>query len=122
MAARVCPQCNTKLTGTQVVAYSDGMECPNCHTILEVSSGSRYIATTLGFIAAVCVYHFERGVGGPRMESELFGWLLPIVYAYFTLSVISPLVLMSVADLLKAPPAPQPIADAGGSGHDPGHH
>ena len=122
MAARVCPQCNTKLTGTQVVAYSDGMECPNCHTILEVSSGSRYIATTLGFIAAVCVYRFERGMGGPGMGNELFGWLLPIVYAYFTLSVISPLVLMSIADLQKAPSAPQPIAGAGSGGHDPGHH
>ncbi len=122
MAARVCPQCNRKITGTQVAAYSDGIECPNCHTILEVSSGSRYIATTLGFIAAVCVYRFERRMGGPGMGNELFGWLLPIVYAYFTLSVISPLVLMGVADLQKAPPAPQPIVGAGGGEHDSGHH
>ena len=124
MAARVCPHCNTKLTGTQVVAYSDGMECPHCHTILEVSDGSRYIATTLGFIASVCVYRFEVGTGGPGAGNELFGWLLPMVYAYLTLSVISPLVLMSIADLQKAPPAPQPIASAGGGGggRDPGHH
>ncbi|MGO9642902.1 MAG: hypothetical protein ACLP1Y_16530 [Candidatus Acidiferrales bacterium] len=120
MAARICPQCNTRISGTQVAAYSDGMECPNCHTILEVANGSRYIATTLGFIAAVCVYRFERGI--TAQGSELFGWLLPIVYAYFTLSVISPLALMSVADLQKAPPAPQPIASTDGGGHAAGHH
>ena len=55
-------------------------------------------------------------MGGPGADGELFGWLLPIVYAYFTLSVISPLVLMSVAELQKAPPAPQPIASPGGGG------
>ena len=120
MSARVCPQCNKKLTGTEVAAYSDGMECPNCHTMLEVANGSRYIASTLGFIAAVSVYRFERGVGG--VCGALFGWLLPIVYAYFTLSVISPLVLMSVAELQKAPPTPQPIASSSGGGHDAGHH
>jgi hypothetical protein len=120
MAARMCPQCNTKLTGTEVAGYSDGMECPNCHTLLEVANGSRYIASTLGFIAAVCVYRFERGMGGPG--GEFFGWLLPIVYAYFTLSVISPLVLMTVAELQKAPPAPQPITSSSGGGHDAGHH
>jgi ribosomal protein S27AE len=120
MAARICPQCNARITGTQVAAHSDGMECPTCHTILEVANGSRYIATTLGLIAAVCVYRFERGI--TAQGSGLFGWLLPIVYAYFTLSVISPLALMSVADLQKAPPAPQPIASADGGGHDAGHH
>jgi hypothetical protein len=120
MAARMCPQCNTRLTGTEVAAYSDGMECPNCHTILEVANGSRYIASTLGFIAAVCVFRFERGMGRPGCD--LLGAVLPIVYAYFTLSVISPLVLMTVAELQMAPPAPQPIASSSGGKHDAGHH
>jgi hypothetical protein len=57
-----------------------------------------------------------------RTHYRNFGWVLPIVYAYFTMSVISPLVLMSVADLQKAPPAPQPIAGSGGGAHDAGHH
>jgi hypothetical protein len=64
MAARTCPHCNFRISGTEVAAYSDGMECPNCQTILEVGNGSRYIASTLGFIAAVWVYRFTRGIGG----------------------------------------------------------
>ncbi len=121
MAARVCPHCNAKLSGTEVAAYSDGMECPNCHTILEVGDGGRYIASTLGFVAAVLVYRAERGIGGPG-GGQLLGAVLPIVYAYLTLSVISPLVLMSLAELRKAPPAPQPIAAAGAGAHDAGRH
>ncbi len=121
MAARTCPQCNARLTGTEVAGYSYGMECPNCHTILEVADGSRYIASTLGFIAAVCVYRFERGMGGPG-GGNLLGAMLPIVYAYLTMSVISPLVLMGVAELRKAPPAPQPISSSSGGGHATGHH
>jgi hypothetical protein len=120
MAARVCPHCNAKLPGTEVAAYSDGMECPKCHTILEVATGSRYFATTVGLIAAAFVYRYE--CGAARSGGELFGWLLPIVYAYFTFSVISPLALMSVAELQKAPPVPQPIGSPGGWAHDAGHH
>ena len=124
MAARVCPHCNTKLSGTEVAAYSDGMECPNCHTELEVGDGSRYIASTLGFIAAAWVYRFERGMGGPG-GGQLLGAVLPIMYAYLTMSVISPLVLMSLAELQKAPPAPQPIAASSGGAQahdDAGRH
>ena len=121
MTARTCPQCNTKLTGAEVTGYSYGMECPNCHTILEVADGSRYIASTLGFIAAVCVYRLERRMGGPG-GGNLLGAVLPIVYAYLTMSVISPLVLMTVADLRKAPSAPQPISSSSGGGHETTHH
>jgi len=116
MAARVCPHCNNRVSGTLVVADSDGLECPHCHTILEVTNGGRYIATTLGFIAGVVVYRFERAAGG------MLGWILPILYAYLALSIVSTLALMSVADLQKAPPAPQPITSADSGAHAADHH
>ncbi len=60
-------------------------------------------------------------MGGPG-GGNLLGAMLPIVYAYLTMSVISPLVLMGVAELRKAPPAPQPISSSSGGGHATGHH
>ncbi len=104
-----------KVPAGAVVAYSDGMECPGCKSRLEVSAGSRMIATALGLLAGALVWRLTRNSGG------MLGWVLPVVYAFLAFSVVAPLFLMATADLrLKsAEPAAEPVA-AGGS-HGGGH-
>ncbi len=110
--------CMAKVAAGQVVAYSDGMECPGCHRPLEVSGGSRMLATTLGLLAAALVWRLARFTGGA------LGWVLPMVYSFLAFSVVAPLFLMLTADLRLKPAAtaaePQPAAT--GHGHGGAHH
>lgn len=114
MAIRQCPQCLTRVPAGQVVAYSNGMECPGCKIQLEVSVGSRILATTLGLVAAALVWRAKRMSGG------ILGWVLPIVYAFFAFSVVAPLFLMATADL-RSKPAEPPVEPEPMSAASHGH-
>ena len=120
MAVRACPLCLAKLSPGQVVAFSDGMECPGCKSQLEVSTGSRLLATTLGLLAGALVWRLTRASGG------MLGWLLPMVYAFLAFSVVAPLFLMATADLRVKPAGPEsvaaPAATAPGHGQGGPHH
>lgn len=120
MAIRTCPICMAKVSAAQVVAYSDSMECPGCKVQLEVSPGSRVLATTLGLVVAALVWRLTRRMGGT------FGWVLPMVYAFFAFSVVAPLFLMATADLVtKAAAAPSEMmaeAAPGATDHSGAHH
>jgi len=109
-----------KVSAGQVVAYSDSLECPGCKVQLEVSPGSRVLATTLGLVVAVLVWRLTRRMGGT------FGWVLPMVYAFFAFSVVAPLFLMTTADLVtKAAAAPSEMmveAPPGATDHSGAHH
>ncbi len=107
MATRTCPLCLTKVPPGEVTAYSDALECPGCHAPLEVSTGSRLVATTLGLLSAALLWRWTRNAGG------MLGWVLPIVYAYLAYSVVSPLVLMLLGDLRTKPGAPAAVAPRG---------
>src|SRR5579863_9677688 len=116
MAARVCPHCSHVVPAALTVALSDGLDCPNCHTHLEVATGSRMIAVTVALAAAWLVYRVTRDSNG------ILGFVLPELYAILTFGVISPLILMFTAGLRLAPVAavaPDPTA---GHGHAPAHH
>ena len=97
MAIRTCPQCMTRVSPGEVVAYSDGMECPGCKAQLEVSPGSRVLATTLGLAAAVLIWRMTEWSGGA------LSWVLPMVYSFFAFSVVAPIFLMATADLVNKP-------------------
>lgn len=117
MAARVCPQCMTKVPAGSVVAYSDGMECPGCKTQLEISLGSRFLATLLGLLVAALVWRLTRAAG------SMLGWVLPMVYSFLAFSIVAPLFLMFTADL-RIKPAEQvaePLATTS-HGHAGTHH
>jgi hypothetical protein len=117
--ASKCPQCMAKVPAGMIVAQSYGMECPDCHARLEVTPGARYIGAAAGLITGVLVYRFARGSGG------LLWWALPIVYAFIAFGVISPLIVMMVADLQVAPPEPRAITydeATGAAAHGGGHH
>ena len=113
----MCPQCSNVLPATLAVAFSDGVECPNCHARIEVTNGGRMIAITVALVAAWLVWHVTRDSSG------ILGFVLPELYAVLTFGVVSPLVLMFTAGLRPAPVAPvYAPAPAGGHGHGGGHH
>ena len=97
MAARSCPECMQSVPAAKVLAYSNDLVCANCEKPLEVSMLSRYIAAFVGLIAAAAVWW----VASKRYANDpwALAWLLPIVFSYFALSIVAPIVLALTADL-----------------------
>jgi len=99
---RKCPQCFAVVSAARTLAYSHALECAGCKAPLEVSAGSRTIATLVGLLASVLVWRLtgapEAGYGELARHGGL-GWVLPVVYAFFAFSVAAPLALIFVADL-----------------------
>ena len=123
MAVRICPHCKTEVTGSNVVAYSFGVECPKCETRLEVAPGTRTISTLCGLAAGAIAWRLSINSGGD------LGGVLPTLYAFLAFGIVSPLVLMFTANLRNAPaiavaaPAHDAVTSAHGTaGHGGGHH
>jgi hypothetical protein len=124
VAARMCPHCKTEIPAPEVAARSNDALCPKCGTRLEVTSGARTISSICGLAVAAIVWHLSSG------SSTDLGGVLPTVYAFLAFGIVSPLVLVFVANLRNAPavplaePAHAPSSaghgDAGGQGG--GHH
>ena len=93
MAARKCPMCLQAVTPGHVVAYSDGMECPGCGRRLEVSLGSRYLASLAGIAAGVLAWRQSNPAQGEM------GFAAAVLWAFLAYSAVAPLVLMLIADL-----------------------
>ncbi len=117
MAIRACPLCLAKIPAGQTVAYSNGIECPGCKTQLEVSAGSRMLATAVGLLGAALVWRLTRTSGGT------LDWVLPIVYAFLVFSVVAAVFMMATADLRSRPaePAAEPVHAAASHGHGGAH-
>lgn len=119
----MCPHCGNTVPAARVVALSDGMECPHCHTRLEVASGSRMIAVAVGLIAAFLVWRVSRD------STNIVGFALPVLLSFLAFGIVSPLVLMFTAALRMAPAAPvlEPVGAHGSHAqgvhdHAGGHH
>jgi len=93
MAARKCPMCLQAVAAGHVVAYSDGMECPGCGRRLEVSLGSRYLASLAGIAAGVLAWRQSNPAQGEM------GFAAAVLWAFLAYSAVAPLVLMVIADL-----------------------
>jgi hypothetical protein len=117
MAVRKCPHCLAVIPAPQVVAYTDGIDCPGCKARLEVAAASRFLATATGLLAAIVVWRLSPHAAGT------YGWVLPMVYAIFAFSLVAPLMLMAFADLRNRPaePGAEPVSHAAASGPG-GHH
>lgn len=115
MAARKCPMCLQEVGAGCVVACTDGMNCPGCGQRLEVSQGSRYLASLAGIAAGVLAWRQSDATRG-----EL-GFAAAVLWTFLACSVVAPLVLMLIADLrVKEEEAPaEPVH---GGGHGGGHH
>jgi DNA-directed RNA polymerase subunit RPC12/RpoP len=114
VAIRVCPVCGKEVPASLSVAYSNGLECPHCHSRLEVSTSSRMLPTWLGLAAGWLVYHFARNAAGP------VGFALPELYSILAFGIVTPLAMMFTAKLEPAPLAPAATTPAPAAGH--GHH
>jgi hypothetical protein len=108
-----------------IVAYSDGLECPRCHTLLEADGAGRMPAVWIGLGAAWLVWYITQMSVGT--STDTIAWVLPELYSILTFGLVSALVLMFTARLVIAPTAPAielhaTTGSAGhGSGHDAGH-
>jgi hypothetical protein len=121
VAARMCPHCKVEINAANVVAYTNGVDCPKCGTLLEVTSGARTIATLCGLGVAAIAWRLSSG------STTDLGAVLPALYALLAFGIVSPLVMMLTANLRNAPalPAPEPAHAASGHGtidHDGGEH
>lgn len=116
MSARICPHCKSELTAANVVAYTNGVDCPKCGMRLEVASGSREVSTVAGLVAGAIAWRLASGA-----TSDL-GQVLPTLYAFLAFGIVSPLVMMLTANLRNAPALPAPEPAHAGSGHGAGGH
>jgi hypothetical protein len=123
VATRICPHCGNTVPATLVMAFSNGLECPHCQTLLEVGNGSRMVASGVGLVAAWLVWRITRG------STNILGFALPVLFAILAFGIVSPLVLAFTAGLRIAPPPQvfEPVAAHGTHGpsvhgHAGGHH
>ncbi len=118
MAVRMCPHCKTEIPAPEAAARSNDMVCPKCGARLEVSPGSRTIASLCGLAAGAIVWRLSSGLSGD------LGGVLPTLYAFLAYGIVSPLVLMLMANLRNAPAiaAPEPSHSSGSGGHGAGGH
>lgn len=81
----------------KVVAYSNDLVCPGCQKPLEISDFSRNLAAFAALAAAFLVWW----LAGTSLwhDTSALGWVLPVVYSYFALSVVAPIALILLADL-----------------------
>lgn len=112
MANRACPVCGKQVPATLEMAYTNGLECPHCHSRLDVVSSSRMVPIWAGLVAAYLVYRISSGISGP------VGFVLPELFAVLAFGVVTPLLLAVTARLEQAlEPPPIPTAQA----HAPSH-
>ena len=123
MRVRVCPHCTKTVPAALAVAYSDGLDCPHCHTRLIVTTGSRMAAIWIALAAAWLVWYITRQSTGDSIDTV--AWVFPELYAVLTFGVIAPLVMMFTATFAIAPEIPVIDPEAPSShtvaGHDTGH-
>jgi len=93
MANHKCPLCFAKVPRALILTKSLEVECPACHAALEISRGSRVLASFVGVLAATVAAH----LGG--LASETARWSLPIVAAVVTYGVASAIVLFVFSEL-----------------------
>jgi hypothetical protein len=118
---RECPQCMNKVPATEVVAYTNNIECPHCQALLTVALPSRVIGAFIGLGVGWLIYAWaQKSFTGEE------AWLLPALYSFLAYSVVYTLYLMTTSDLVMRA-AEQEIAvpaaaSAAAHGHGGGHH
>lgn len=94
---RACPLCFVKLPRASVLAHSDELVCPSCHTPLEISRPSRVLAATVGLIAAYVAAQIV------VLAAPSAAWFTSIVAAVLGYGLGSALVLYFLSDLVVRP-------------------
>jgi len=117
VAIRKCPQCLAVVAPGVAAAFSDSIECVQCHAPLEVAIVTRMLSIWGGLAAAFITWTFLRDQHG------MIGWGRVVLFPFLAFAAVSALITMSTADLRKREVAalPEPAAEAHGNGHG-GHH
>jgi len=98
---RACPLCFIKLSRGSILARSDELICPSCHSALELSRSTRVLAALVGLVAAYLAAH-STALALPRGA-----WFAAVVAATVAYGVGSALCLYFLSDLAVRPrPAP----------------
>ena len=93
MGSHVCPLCFAKVARTLILTKTLEVDCPACHAALEVSRGSRVLASFVGLLAGFAAARLGGQVSGTA------GWSLPIIAAIVAFGVCSALVLFVFSEL-----------------------
>ena len=99
MASRSCPLCFVRLPRTSVLARSDELVCPSCHSALELSRSSRVSAALSGVLAA---FVSVRLVAVTKAEAA---WFTAVVAGVLVYGAVSVLFLLFFSDLVVRPKA-----------------
>ena len=97
MGNHACPLCFAKVPRTLILTNSLEVNCPACHAELEVSRGSRVLASFVGVLAGYVAAHFG------RHASETAQWTLPTVAAFLAFGICSAFALLVFSDLVVRP-------------------
>ena len=98
MRFRACPLCFTRIPRTLVLARSNDLVCPACHTQLELSRPSRVLGSFMGILAAWIVFHLA------HTTNPLVNWTLPILAAILAFGFAAALALLLASDLVVRSP------------------
>lgn len=96
---RACPLCFVKVPRSPVLMRSDELECPSCHTPLELSRSSRVLSGFVGLIAAYLAVQLALD------SSPGAAWVLPVVAAVLGYGFGSALFLYFLSDVTVRPKA-----------------
>ncbi len=97
MENHACPLCFAKVPRTLILTKTLEVDCPACHAELEVSRGSRVLASLMGVLAG-----FVAGPLGGRVSGTA-GWTLPIAAAVMAFGICAALVLFVFSELAVRP-------------------
>jgi hypothetical protein len=97
MENHACPLCFAKVPRTLILTKTLEVDCPACHAELEVSRGSRVLASFVGILAAFVAVHLDGQASGTA------GWSLPIVAATVSFGVCSAVGLILFSELAVRP-------------------
>jgi hypothetical protein len=114
VANRICPVCGKEVPAALSVAYSNGLDCPHCHSRLDVVEGSRMLPIWGGLAAALLAYELTKSSQG------ILNFVLPELYAILAFGFVTPLLMMFTAKMEPAPPPPAAVPASAAPSH--GHH
>jgi|SRR3974390_790990 len=97
MSNRACPLCFAKVPRALLLSRSEELECPSCHTKLELSRPSRVLDAFVGVLAGFFAASAVTGAGRPA------AWVLAMPSAVLAFGIASALVLFLLSDLVVRP-------------------
>jgi hypothetical protein len=97
MANRACPLCFTRVPRMLVLCQSYELECPACHTPLEVSRGTRVLSAAVGLLLGFSAVELMPSLSATAV------WTLQVVVGSVAFGVGAAALLFFFSDLVVRP-------------------